>query len=137
MDEDIIIRNLVDKFTLTPEAEKARDIRELLIAEIENPKRRSSEVLKLYCIFLFSIGKVEDTLLIWKAKELDFDTASYIDIQLLCGAGYEKTVEYLGTLETGKSQDILKRLVYCKNNGDFDEFSVASQLQFYKEYFGS
>ncbi|MCM3783506.1 hypothetical protein M3231_11010 [Neobacillus mesonae] len=58
-----------------------------------------NEYLKLLCMMLFSIGMVEDTLYIWKAKKKNFDAGIYIDAVLLCGAG---VMEYLAGMHSYK-----------------------------------
>ena len=48
-------------------------------------------LMRLLCAQLFSLGAVEDSLLIWRAKRCNFDTHCGIDVQFLCGAGLERT----------------------------------------------
>ncbi|MDP9701456.1 hypothetical protein [Paenibacillus polysaccharolyticus] len=91
MNED----ELLQLYGMEPDKEQRESIRRLLQQEMENQKIEDHEVLKLLCIMLFAIGNVEDTELIWQAKRKNQDAGSYIDVQLLCGAGVEETIVYL------------------------------------------
>ncbi|MBD0380177.1 hypothetical protein [Paenibacillus sedimenti] len=127
---------LLEKYGLVPETEYLEVIRKLLIDEIENNNSEDNEYLKTLCIKLFSLGNVEDTYLIWRAKNKNFDTGCYIDIQLLCGAGIEETKKYLSN---DLSNDAFDELSYIENgviSGDFNDFSRAKIIKFYKEYYG-
>ena len=63
---------------------------------------------------LFCIGNVEDTTLIWQAKQKNQDTSSYIDVQLLCGAGYEETLFYLEKMDGEQAHEELLYLRHCE-----------------------
>lgn len=93
---------LLELYGLDPDEVNWEAIRQLLHQEIENQNLEDNEVLKLLCIMLFCIGNVEDTQLIWRAKRKNQDTGSYIDVQLLCGAGYERTLFYLENMDGGR-----------------------------------
>lgn len=83
---------MLELYGLEPDDIHREPIRQLLQQEIENRKSENNEVLRLLCIILFCIGNVEDTTLIWQAKRKNQDAGSYIDVQLLCGAGYDQTL---------------------------------------------
>lgn len=83
---------------------------------------------------LFCIGNVEDTGLIWQAKRKNQDTGSYIDVQLLCGAGYEKTVTYLEQKDGGQAGEQLNYLRQCELY-DFVDFSKEECVSYYKQYY--
>lgn len=85
----------LEKYTLAPDPKLAEEMREIIHQEIGNEDRDDNGILKLSCSQLFSIGQVEDSLLIWKAKRSDFDAACYLDIRLLCGASLGETKEFL------------------------------------------
>lgn len=93
-----------------------------------------NEYLKTLCIMLFCIGNVEDTGLIWKAKRKNQDTGSYIDVQLLCGAGYEKTVTYLEQNHEESAGEQLNYLRQCEQY-DFVDFSKEEWVSNYKQYY--
>ena len=52
------------------------------------------DVLLACCWLLFMIGHVEDAPLIWRAKNLNFDTHSYIDSVFLIPSGVAATAEF-------------------------------------------
>lgn len=124
---------LLKNFGLVPKIEFVDRIRNLLKEEIENKSSEDNEYLKTLCIQLFALGYVDDTLLIWRAKEKDFDTHGYIDVQLLCGAGLEKTLGHLKKMDTLVAKKELSYLRKCKE--DFEDFNVEKVLNFYKNYY--
>jgi hypothetical protein len=92
----------------------------------------------LSCSQLFSLGRVEDSLLIYKAKRSSFDAACYLDIQLICGAGFDETKDFLARQNTPRAIEALDYLLSCEKAGDFDGFSVESQNEEHRRYyFGS
>jgi hypothetical protein len=89
--------------------------------------------LKLCAYLLFRIGNVEDSLLIWQAKSINFDTFCGLDIQLVIGAGKAETLSYLQALA---SEDAIKAVEYikkCDKAGDFDE--MDRYREYIKKYF--
>lgn len=103
--------------------------------EINNEDAEDNEYLKTLCIMLFSIGEVEESLLIWEAKQKNFDTSCYIDVQLLCGAGFNSTIDYLVTVANKEAiqemNDPRKR-----KDTDFVSFSKCEMINNYKQYYG-
>ena len=73
MTRDEQVEAQLEKYTLTPDPKLAEEIREIIHLEIANEDRDDNEILKLSCMQLFALGKVEDSLLIWRAKRSDFD----------------------------------------------------------------
>ncbi|WP_405172071.1 hypothetical protein MHI12_07965 [Paenibacillus sp. FSL H8-0280] len=126
---------LLQLYKLEPDEVHREAIRQLLQQEIENRKSEDNEVLRLLCIMLFCIGNVEDTTLIWQAKRKNQDTGSYIDVQLLCGAGYEETLFYLENMDGEQAQ---KELLYLKQCEPYDlvDFSKMEWVSDYKQYYG-
>lgn len=128
------------RFGLTPSAGALSQIRELLAAETlkERNKQGSGDVelIRLCCVQLFSAGKSEDALLVWSAKEANFDLACGIDVQLLCGAGLNATKEFLMSHPSPEAHAAVKRIAECEQSGDFDEFTPAAHLQYYRGYYG-
>ncbi|MGN7411663.1 hypothetical protein [Paenibacillus sp. SAF-068] len=120
---------------MEPDGVNWEAIRQLLHQEMENRQSEDNEVLKLLCIMLFCIGNVEDTGLIWQAKRMNQDTSSYIDVQLLCGAGYEETLFYLEKMDGEQANKELLYLRQCEPY-DFVHFSKVEWVLDYKRYYG-
>lgn len=131
MNEDELLRI----YGLEPDKKHRESIRKLLQQEMENREAEDHEVLKLLCIMLFAIGNVEDTELIWQAKRKNQDTGSYIDVQLLCGAGVEETIVYLKKKGGEQAHD---QVLYLKMREpyDFVDFSKDEWLSGYRCYYG-
>ncbi|OAX50218.1 hypothetical protein [Paenibacillus sp. AD87] len=125
---------VLELYGLDPDTKHRQQIRELLQQEIENQEAVDHEYLKTLCILLFCIGNVEDTGLIWQAKRKNQDTGSYIDVQLLCGAGYEKTVTYLEQNLKDSAGEQLNYLRQCELY-DFIDFSKEEWVSTYKKYY--
>ena len=99
--------------------------------------RGGTELMKLLCVYLFAHRNVEDSLLVWKAKTSSMDADCSIDVQLLCGAGLEKTKSYLESNESAEARSALERIKSCENTGDFKGFAFEGQMSFYKDYYGA
>ncbi|SDL82631.1 hypothetical protein SAMN05428961_10763 [Paenibacillus sp. OK060] len=125
---------ILELYGLDPDTRHRKQIRELLQQEIENQEAVDHEYLKTLCIMLFCIGNVEDTGLIWQAKRKNQDTGSYINVQLLCGAGYEKTVTYLEQNLEDSAGEQLNYLRQCEPY-DFVDFSKEEWVSTYKKYY--
>lgn len=126
---------LLELYGLDPDEVNREAIRQLLHQEIENQNLEDNEVLKQLCIMLFCIGNVEDTELIWQAKRKNQDTSSYIDVQLLCGAGYEETLFYLENMNGEQAHKEVLYLRQCEPY-DFVNFSKVEWVSDYKRYYG-
>lgn len=120
---------------MEPDEINREGLRKLLHQEMENRNSEDKEILKLLCIMLFCIGNVEDTELIWQAKRKNQDTSSYIDVQLLCGAGYEETLFYLENMDGEQANKELLYLRQCEPY-DFVDFSKVEWVSNYKRYYG-
>ena len=85
------------KFGFPASPRHRAEIRQLLIEEIEREKQGQSgeEMLRTLCVQLFSLGDVEDALLIWDARRSSFDAGCGLDVQFLCGAGLSATKAFL------------------------------------------
>ena len=95
------------KYGIKPKLEDRIEIRNLLLYEIEHEDDEnieSHELMRVLCFWLFQIRNIEDCEIIWKAKTLNMDAGSMIDWELLCGAGYSETLNYL------KTKDILPKM---------------------------
>lgn len=114
-------------------------IRKLLTEEIERERREESddgEMLRTLCVQLFSLGIVEDTLLIWEAKESSFDAHCGLDVQLLCGAGIVATKAYLEKSGESAASAALEYLISCEQAGDFDGWTPQTSIDEFRKYYG-
>lgn len=68
--------------------------------------------------------QVEDCLLVWEAKQVDFDTYCALDIQLGPFAGVPETIRYLQTQNSEEAKAALKHVTACIKGGDFDELTA-------------
>lgn len=64
------------------------------IAAVREAGDGCGDTLLACCWLLFMLGDVEDALLIWKAKNLNFDTHCYIDSVLLISQGPDATAAF-------------------------------------------
>jgi hypothetical protein len=110
----------------------------LLVEETERARRSKDEeeMLRTLCIQLFSLGVVEDALLIWDAKESTFDAFAGLDIQFLCGAGLQTTKDFLAASSVPAAERALSYITNCEKDGDFVNFSPAAWIAQYRQYFG-
>jgi len=68
---------------------------------------------------LFRLGYVDDSLLIWRAKTVNFDTHCGVDVQLLVGAGVEDTIAWLKNEGSLDAQNAVSWIEGCLGTGDF------------------
>jgi hypothetical protein len=135
-DNDQGVDDLLRQFGLPAKATNRVTIITLLEKQIslEEDEIGDQFLIRLLCAQLFSIGFVEDSILIWRAKSCNFDTCLGIDVQFLCGAGFEQTKNYL---QLDGSDDAINALDYiAKCESDFLQFSVESVLQHTCQYYG-
>ncbi len=126
------------KFGLPALPQHRDEIRQFLMEEIELARegKDREEMLRTLTLQLFSIGKVEDSLLIWNAKQSSFDSSFTVDIQTICGAGLAKTKEYLAQLTDTSAKEALEYLIECERAGDFREWEPQSSIDAYRKYYG-
>jgi hypothetical protein len=94
-------------------------------------KGMTGDSIMLGCYLLGLHKHIEDSLRIWNAKNTDFDTFCYVDIQLVPFAGLDVTIDYLKSL---KSKEALKYVMKCKESGDFndlDSYYAKDSLPWY------
>jgi hypothetical protein len=90
------------------------------------------DTLKRCAYLLYRRGHVEDSQLLWEAKNVHFDAYAGLDIQLLIGAGFDATIAYLkGQPDSAKEIEYLEA---CQRAGDFDD--MESYERFIAAYFG-
>ncbi|MEZ0371363.1 MAG: hypothetical protein ACAI44_19880 [Candidatus Sericytochromatia bacterium] len=80
--------------------------------------------LRLAAWLLFRLAQPEDSLLIWRAKSVNFDTHSGLDVQLLAGAGVESTRHFLAASEDPEAAKALEYLELALAAGDLDELAA-------------
>ena len=126
-------------YGLAPNEDSLDSIRHLLQEEIElecNGEQREEDLALLCCVQLFASGLVEDSLLIWEAKNSGFDLGSYLDVHLLCGRGLERTKQFLTDHNSEESLAAFSYIEDCEKAGDFLNWSPESQIKYYRNYFG-
>jgi hypothetical protein len=79
-----------------------------------------AEDLMLACYLVGLHQQVEDSLTIWKAKNIDFDTYCGLDIQLVPFAGVSQTLEFLNSLSKEEAKKAFDYVSKCDQSGDFD-----------------
>jgi hypothetical protein len=76
----------------------------------------------MLCGYILGLHEeIEDCLLIWKAKNVDFDTYCGFDIQLMVFGGVEETIGYLKNSASGDASQALEMIQTCYDGGDFDD----------------
>lgn len=89
----------------------------------------SLDPLRLCGLLLFKIGNVEDSVLLWQVKTLDFDTYAGLDTQMLVGAGIDETIAYLKSLN---SESALKAVDNIEmNRANFIDDHVAGCSRYF------
>ena len=131
-------KEALQRFGLPASPVDRDEIRRLLGEEIERAQRDESgeETLRTLCVQLFSLGVVEDSLLIWDAKEVDFDSHFSVDIQFLCGAGLQATKDFLAASTAPTAPEALGYLNDCEKAGNFANFSLAASVSENRRYYG-
>jgi hypothetical protein len=128
----------LQKFGLPASPTHRGELRRMLVEETERERRGESgeEMLRTVSIQLFSLGVVDDALLIWEAKESSFDAACGLDVQFLCGAGLQATKHYLANSTVPSAAAALEHLRKREAAGDFAEWTPQKTLADYRQYFG-
>ena len=130
-------REALQKFGLPASPLHRDELRQLLAEEIERERRGESgeEMLRTLCLQVFSLGNVDDALLIWKAKRSSFDAGAGLDVQFLCGAGLPATKKYLAESSDPSAPAALKYLTKCEEAGDFENWTPLATLTQYRRYY--
>lgn len=125
---------LIEKYGLCPTDSNYAEIKRLLEEEIINhdDNEGCGEYLRVLCFMIFFIGHVEDCELIWKAKMLNMDTGCMLDVGLLCGAGFEQTIDFIS--QNPNLQKMKTYLERCQIAGD--ELDKNSIINNFKQYYG-
>lgn len=117
---------VVEQFGFPPDPAHGEAIRRALVDQIDREQRGCGDtlVLRALCAQLFFLAEPHDAQLIWRAKSASFDAAASIDVQLLCGAGFEATRAMLAS-----SSEAAAHLEACLESGDLDGFTEAQFLR--------
>ncbi|MFF3317004.1 hypothetical protein ACFYV5_16030 [Streptomyces sp. NPDC003035] len=136
MDEDEV---WLQRHGLHPDARGLAEVRELLAEQTRLERGAQGDgytpLMKLCCVQLFLAGALDDVLLIWRAKTASFDADCSIDIQLLCGAGLQRTKTYLASYGSEEAESALRRLRFCEEAEDFVDFSPEQRSALYAAYY--
>lgn len=84
----------------------------------------TTEGLRLAGYLIALHGDVRDALLLWRTKQLSFDTACEFDIQLVAFAGIEQTLDYLQSVPDPDAAAAVDYLQRCHAIGAFDELAA-------------
>ncbi|WP_028981101.1 hypothetical protein [Sporocytophaga myxococcoides] len=122
LNNESLRKEAIEYFITNPNREFARTLLDKIISKrkIADTKIGAEENIMYACYLLGLNEKIEDSLLIWKAKNIDFDTYCGIDVQLMVFAGVDKTLNYLNLLNTEESLKAVSYLKECNEAGDFD-----------------
>ena len=128
----------IERFGLPAAKGHRRDLCDLLEAELSKVAEGEADEALIKCLVaqLFSIGEVEDSLRIWEAKAASFDLMCGLDVQFLCGAGIERTRDYLVSGDSRDAKDALKYLNECIGTGDFAEWTPELWVENSRRYYG-
>jgi len=135
---------VIERFGLPPRAEDLPIIRDELArrARLEHDQQGEGDtlIMKALAVLLFAASHVEDSLHIWRAKRSSFDAACSLDVQLLCGAGYDATLRFLRETDGDDARNALTYIVKCEAAGDFEghdapDGRLASMLPSYRRYY--
>ncbi|QHT70599.1 hypothetical protein GXP67_30070 [Rhodocytophaga rosea] len=131
-ENSILKIEVIDYLKVNPNREFAQNFLERVLSK----RREGSDIGTgdniMFASYLLGLhGNVEDSLLIWRAKNVDFDAFCYVDIQLVVFAGVEETIGFfilLNTEESTKAAEYLKQCKDAGNFGDINEYYSAEQL---------
>ncbi len=136
---EAIVEAHLERYGLHIGQQDAPEIRRVLRNEIGVESLRQgagdTEMMRLCCTQLFSLGQEEDIRLIWQAKTSSMDADGAIDIQLLCGRGLEETIRFLSTQPDNVSRQAIQRIHEYREHGFFEGFTPASWLQSLDDYY--
>jgi hypothetical protein len=112
-------------------------LRSLVESERSSQGTADTELMRLLCVQLFAMARPDDSVLIAEAREASFDAGASIGISLLCGAGVEKTLQWLDHEQTEATQRASAAIRAAVSRGDFDGFDPAEELREYRSYWCS
>ncbi len=135
--------DVIKRFGLPPRAGDLPVIRGELaeMARLERAGSGDTLVMKALSVLLFAAGHSEDSLRIWQAKNASFDAGCSLDVQLLCGAGFEATLSFLREVDNEDSRAALEYILKRDASGDFVGHDdpggrLAGVLNDFRRYYG-
>jgi hypothetical protein len=75
-----------------------------------------------------------DSLPIWRAKQSNFDAGCGVDVQFVCGGGYEATKDFLARSTAPDAKEALDYLIDC--GADFQDWTPLGHLLLWRRYYG-
>jgi hypothetical protein len=88
-----LVAALLSSFTAA-DAPLIRELTRQEMAAVRDANSGCGDVLLACCWLLFMLGHVEDTALVWQAKNINFDSHCYIDSVFLVPLGAAVTAEF-------------------------------------------
>ncbi|MFX1705650.1 hypothetical protein PV783_16910 [Chitinophaga sp. CC14] len=85
------------------------------------PDKTGIEDIMFACLLVTLHRQIEDCLLIWKAKNIDFDTFCGVDIQLVPFMGVPATISYLQASSDPDAPKALEYILECDEAADFEQ----------------
>lgn len=137
MDSDQRVDLYLARFNLPANDTHRAHIIDLLKKEIEKANRHQedTQVISLLCEQLYSIGNLEDVLLIWRAKHCSFDASFSVDIQCLLGAGLAQTKRHLKQLTNPAAHDALEHIEEFEED-ELPDWSLEDWFKGRRAYYG-
>ncbi|HEY1122021.1 MAG TPA: hypothetical protein VGE67_10490 [Haloferula sp.] len=128
----------IERFGLPAAKGHRRELCDLLEAELAKLPTDEADQPLIHCLAaqLFSIGEVEDSLRIWRAKAASFDLMCGLDVQFLCGAGIERTRDFLVSEDSSDAKEALKYLDGCIGTGDLADWTPELWVENSRRYYG-
>ncbi|WP_245588639.1 DUF4291 domain-containing protein [Deinococcus pimensis] len=135
-DPEVVELAALRRYGLVPEVRDLPAIHEALDAEAARGMDGHVLKMRVHCLQLFTHGRVEDALRIWRAKASSFDAGCSVDYQFVCGAGVTATKANLRALGTPEALDLLAFVEASESNGGFEDWTPEAHLAFYRGYYG-
>ena len=128
----------LEQIGLRVSTEHLERVRAILSTEEDKERaqqgRGDTELMRVCCAALFNAGVAADSLVIWRAKTASMDADASIDVQLLCGAGFRRTLEWLERRTDSEAEAAMERISASAAAGDFEGFDpkrFGEQLEAY------
>jgi hypothetical protein len=121
IENDSVLRlEMIHYFRNIKNREFVVQLLDMMIAIRKKSGLLSGDDLMLACYILGQHQQIEDCLKIWQAKTIDFDSFSYIDVQLIPFLGVEAVIDFLQKQSNDEAKKALAYIIECNEAGDFD-----------------
>lgn len=130
------------EYDIPPDPERIDEIRDALGDELDRPDAETDwPLVRLYCVLLFAHGDPADAPLVWRAEDAAPSYAGGIGVELLCGAGLERTMAALERDSSADAEAALATLSWYIEDSvfsgtRFDDFSPADEVASWQAYYG-